>query len=149
MTPEDVELVQSTFEKVRPISQEAAGLFYGRLFEVAPEVKPLFKGDMAEQGRKLMKMLSLVVNSLDRLDELKPIVQKMGERHAMYGAEAHHYDTVAGALLWTLEQGLGDAFTPETRIAWVKAYTFLATTMLEAAARVTIEIPSPAQHVYL
>lgn len=140
MTPEQITLVQTSFAKVAPIADLAANLFYTRLFEMDPTLRPLFKGDMAEQGRKLMKMLTLAVASLNRLDELTPVVQKMGERHATYGVAAHHYDTVAGALLWTLEQGLGDDFTPATRQAWVTAYTFLATTMQAAADRAAGEM---------
>lgn len=133
MTPEQITLIQSSWTKVAPIVDTAAGLFYGKLFELDPAVKPMFKGDMTEQGRKLMKTLGVVVNSLTRLDEIVPVAQEMGRRHVVYGVEAKHYDTVGAALLWTLEQGLGAAFTPDTKTAWAAAYGVLAGVMKEAA----------------
>src|ERR1700709_1915972 len=114
MTPDDVEQVQSTFEKVRPISEAAARMFYGRLFEIAPETRPLFKGDMAEQGRKLMATLAVVVNGLTKLEAILPAASALSKRHLGYGVEARHYAVVGEALLWTLERGLGSAWTPET-----------------------------------
>lgn len=133
MTPQQKTLVQTSFAKVAPIADEAAALFYQRLFDMDPSLRPLFKGDMTEQGRKLMAMLAMAVNGLNRLDDLVPAVRQLGVRHAGYGVTDDHYDTVAGALLWTLEQGLGDEFTPEVKDAWVVAYTVLATTMKEAS----------------
>lgn len=135
MTPLQIELVKSTFAKVAPIAPQAAALFYGRLFDIAPEVRPLFKGDMTEQGRKLMQVIGMAVSSLDRLPELVPIVQKLGARHGDYGVKDEHYGFVAEALLWTLEKGLGEAFTPDVKNAWVAAYTVLADTMKQAAKR--------------
>lgn len=134
MTDAQKVLVQSSFAKVAPISEKAAELFYGKLFEMDPSLRPLFKGDMVEQGQKLMTMLAVAVNGLTRLEELVPLVRQLGMRHADYGVTDADYDTVAGALLWTLEQGLGPAFTAETKDAWVAVYTVLATTMKEAAA---------------
>jgi hemoglobin-like flavoprotein len=126
--------VQTTFGKVAPIADTAAALFYGRLFELDPSLRPLFKGDLVEQGRKLMQMIGVAVNGLDRLDQILPAVQQLGVRHAAYGVRDQHYDTVATALLWTLEQGLGSDFTPEVKDAWTAAYTVLAGTMKHAAA---------------
>jgi hemoglobin-like flavoprotein len=134
MTPEQIALVQSSFAQVLPIADTAAALFYSRLFELDPSLKPLFKGDMQEQGRKLMTMIRVVVNGLNRLDQLVPAVQELGRRHARYGVQDHHYDTVAVALLWTLGQGLGAGFTRETEAAWATAYALLAETMKAAAA---------------
>lgn len=134
MTPAQTILVQKTFAQVAPIADTAAALFYGRLFEIDPALRPLFKGDMAEQGRKLMQMIGVAVNGLDRLDQIVPAVQQLGIRHAAYGVKEEHYSTVAVALLWTLEQGLGAGFTPEVKDAWTAAYTVLATTMQQAAA---------------
>jgi len=133
MTPQQKMLVQTSFAKVVPIADTAAALFYKRLFEMDPSLRPLFKGDMTEQGRKLMAMLAMAVTGLSRLDDLVPAVRQLGVRHAGYGVTDDHYDTVAGALLWTLEQGLGDEFTPEVKDAWVATYTVLATTMKEAS----------------
>lgn len=136
MTPEEIKLVQDSWEKVKPISETAAELFYGRLFETAPEVKPYFKGDMKEQGRKLMLMITTAVNSLRDLEAVVPAVQAMGQRHVGYGVKDKDYDSVGAALLWTLGQGLGDDFTPETEAAWAKTYGILSTTMKDAAAEV-------------
>jgi hemoglobin-like flavoprotein len=133
MTPDDVELVQSTFEQVRPISQEAAGMFYGRLFEIAPEVKPLFKGDMTEQGRKLMATLAVVVGSLHSLPTILPAASTLAKKHVEYGVKPSHYAAVGAALLWTLERGLGTAWTPEIANAWTSAYATLSNFMIGEA----------------
>jgi hemoglobin-like flavoprotein len=134
MTSEQKVLVQSTFAKVAPIADAAAAMFYARLFELDPSLRPLFTTDLAEQGRKLMQMIAVAVNGLDRLDELVPAVRQLGVRHARYGVKDQHYDTVAEALLWTLERGLGSDFTPAVKDAWTTVYGVLATTMKEAAA---------------
>ncbi|TWT31084.1 Flavohemoprotein [Posidoniimonas corsicana] len=134
MTPEQINLVQTTWDKVAPNADQVAVLFYDRLFEIAPEVKPLFKSDMTEQGRKLMQMLAVAVNGLPRLESIVPAVQQMGVRHIEYDVKPEHYDSVGEALLWTLEQGLGDAFTPEVKRAWTDTYVTLATVMKDAAA---------------
>jgi hemoglobin-like flavoprotein len=133
MTPEQITLVKESFAKVRPIAPQAAALFYGRLFEIAPEVRPLFKGDIEEQGRKLMQVIATAVGALDRLGDIVPVVQDLGRRHAGYGVSEAHYDKVAEALLWTLGQGLGAAFTPVVKEAWTVTYTILADTMKAAA----------------
>ena len=133
MTPQQISLVQSSFERVVPIADAAAALFYERLFETAPEVRPLFKGDMREQGRKLMMTLTLVVRGLDRIEAIVPVAQKLAVDHRQYGVEPAHYAAVGTALLWTLEQGLGPDFTSETEDAWRSAYGVLSTTMIDAA----------------
>jgi hemoglobin-like flavoprotein len=129
MTPQQIELVKSSWTQIVPIQETAAGLFYGKLFELDPALKPMFKGDIKVQGHKLMTMLNTAVRGLDHLDALVPAVKALGRRHVTYGVKAEHYGTVATALLWTLEQGLGEDFTPEVREAWTEAYTVLATTM--------------------
>ncbi len=134
MTPDEIAMVRASFAQVVPIKEAAAGLFYGKLFELDPSLKPLFKGDIKEQGAKLMAMISTAVAGLDRLETIVPAVQALGKRHVGYGVQPAHYDTVAAALLWTLEQGLGTAFTPDVKAAWTSAYTILAGTMKEAAA---------------
>ena len=136
MNENTIPLVQESWKKVIPISEQAAELFYNKLFELDPTVKDLFKGDMKEQGKKLMDMITIAVNGLDDLDSIVPAVQAMGERHVNYGVEDKDYDTVGAALLWTLGQGLGDAFNEETEQAWTDIYTLLATTMKDAAAKV-------------
>ena len=126
-------MVQQTFEKVEPIADKAAELFYGRLFELDPSLKDLFKGDMAEQGRKLMLMIKTAVRGLNDLDAIVPAVQKLGVRHKGYGVKDEHYGVVGDALLWTLEQGLGHDFTGEVREAWTGVYLLLADVMMTAA----------------
>jgi methyl-accepting chemotaxis protein/hemoglobin-like flavoprotein len=144
-TPQQIRLVQESFAKVQPIADAAAKLFYGRLFELDPSLSRLFRGDMVEQGRKLMQMIGAAVRGLDDLERLVPVVQQLGVRHAGYGVQPAHYDTVGRALLWTLEQGLGPAFTPETREAWTAVYRVLAQTM-QAAARDSPNATAPPGH---
>lgn len=134
VTQTQADLVKSSWEKVLPIADQAASLFYDRLFTLDPSLRALFKSDMKEQGRKLMQMIGVAVRGLDRLDEIVPAVQSLGRRHVAYGVKPIHYDTVGAALLWTLEQGLGEAFTPATREAWATVYGLLSKTMLDAAA---------------
>lgn len=136
MTLDEVSLVQNSWQLVVPISDQAAKIFYERLFLVDPALKPLFKGDLREQEKKLMTMIGAAVNSLNNLDLVVPAVQRLGERHAKYGVKDADYATVGGALLWTLEQGLGKAFTPEVKQAWTTVYGVLATTMKDAARKV-------------
>ena len=135
LTETQIALVQSSFATIAPIADDAAVLFYNRLFEIDPSLRQMFKGDMVEQRRKLMQMLSAAVKGLQRLDRLVPAVEDLGRRHAGYGVTDAHYETVGGALLWTLEKGLGRAFTPEMRDAWTTVYGLLASTMKNAAAR--------------
>jgi hemoglobin-like flavoprotein len=130
-----INLVQSSWSKVIPISETAADLFYNRLFEIDPSTKVLFKGDMKEQGRKLMQMITAAVNGLNDLEALVPAVQELGSRHGGYGVQEAHYGSVATALLWTLEQGLGEDFTPEVKAAWTETYMLLAGVMKESAAK--------------
>ncbi len=135
MTNEQIQLVTTSFEKIAPKADEAAALFYSRLFEMDPSLRSLFKGDLGEQGLKLMHMIGVAVKSLRRLEELVPALHSLGARHANYGVKDHHYQIVGSALLWTLGKGLGPAFNYETREAWAAAYTLLAQTMKEATAR--------------
>jgi len=135
MTPTEVGLIKASWTAVEPIADTAAELFYGRLFELDPALKRLFRRtDMAAQRKVLMQTLTVVVKSLDRLDQIVPAVQALGRRHAGYGVRAEHYETVGAALLWTLEQGLGDGFSPAVRDAWAQAYGTLASVMIDAAA---------------
>ena len=133
MTPKQIKLVQTTFAQVVPISATTADLFYGRLFEIAPHVRAMFPDDLGEQKKKLMAMLGTAVAGLSHLETLVPAVQALGRRHAGYGVKAQHYASVGSALLWTLEKGLGEAFTPEVRDAWATTYIVLSTTMMNAA----------------
>lgn len=126
MTLEQIDLVKTSFAKIEPEAETVADLFYTKLFELDPSLESLFTGDMREQGRKLMNMLGLAVRGLDRIDELGPAVRALGMRHAGYGVKEFHYELVATALLWTLEQGLGEEFNVNTREAWTSVYYFLA-----------------------
>ncbi|TRL39217.1 globin family protein [Rhizobium straminoryzae] len=135
MTPNEIDLVQSSFAKVVPIREAAAELFYGRLFDIAPEVKPLFKGDMKEQGRKLMMTLGIVVNGLKDIAGILPAAEALAVRHNDYGVKPEYYAPVGEALIWTLEQGLGPDFTPAVRDAWITAYTTLSKVMISASCR--------------
>ena len=138
MTPTQIALVQQSFRKLSPHAETVAALFYQNLFVLDPSLRPMFKGDLKVQGRKLMGMLSMVVAGLERLDGLLPAVKALGVRHAGYGVEPQHYDTVAAALLQTLEQGLGSAFAPAVRTAWTEAYQLVAEAMLSVAKPVAV-----------
>lgn len=141
MTPEQVKLVQESFKKVEPIAPQAADIFYGRLFEIAPEVRPMFPEDMSGQKDKLMSMLATAVNNLHQLEVIIPAVQDLGRKHVEYGVVDDHYQPVGEALIYTLEKGLGDDFTPPVKEAWLATYTTLQNVMTETAA----EVAAPAQ----
>lgn len=134
VTPQQVALVKKTWVMVVPISDKAAELFYGRLFELEPEYRAMFKGDMMDQGKKLMKTINIAVESLDDVEPLIPTLKQMGADHAGYGVKERDYNVVGASLLWTLEQGLGDAFTDEVKNAWGAVYEVLASVMKEGAA---------------
>ena len=133
LTPEQISLVKNSWKQVVPIADQAAVLFYGKLFELDPSLKPMFKGDMTAQGQKLTRMISVAVEGLDNLDDIVPAIQDLGVKHLEYGVKNSQYDTVGESLLWTLGQGLGDAFTTEVMSAWTDVYDLLASTMKDAA----------------
>lgn len=133
MTPEQIKLVQDSFAKVAPIADKAAEIFYSTLFTMDPSLKKLFKGDMKEQGKKLMASIKMVVLGLNNLPAILPGVNALAVRHVAYGVKKEHYDTVGAALISTLEKGLGDAFTPDVKKSWLEAYTILSSTMIKAA----------------
>ncbi|WP_424965831.1 MULTISPECIES: globin family protein [unclassified Dinoroseobacter] len=132
MTPDQVNLVQTSFKSVAPIAETAADIFYARLFEIAPETRALFPEVMTDQKKKLMQMLGVAVNGLTNLEAIVPAVQELGARHQGYKVTDAHYDSVGAALLYTLEKGLGDAFTPEVEAAWAETYGTLASVMKDA-----------------
>ena len=140
MTSTQIELVQSSFRLVQPILDLAAGMFYDRLFELDPSLRLMFHSSREEQARKLAQTLTVVVTAIDRPDQIRGAVEALGRRHGGYGVRDEHYATVGAALLWTLDKGLGDGFTPDVRDAWSAAYGWLAFTMREAAA--TVNIPA-------
>jgi nitric oxide dioxygenase len=133
MTPAQVTLVEQSFARVAPIADQTAVMFYDRLFEVAPQVKAMFPADMTEQRRKLMATLAVVVNGLSNLGSILPAASGLALRHVAYGAKAEHYPVVGSALLWTLEQGLAEGWTPEVADAWRTAYGTLSGFMIEQA----------------
>lgn len=137
MTPQQVQIVQSTWAKVLPIKDAAARIFYRRLFEMDPSLEAMFIGDLHTQGRKLMLVLDSAVNGLSRLEHIVAAIRELGLRHAGYGVKDHHYTTVGAALLWTLERILSAEFTSDVKEAWASAYGLLASTMREAASMTT------------
>lgn len=135
MTPEQIALVQDGFSKVVAIRDNAAQLFYARLFQLDPSLRSLFQDDMKRQRRKLMAAIATVVKGLNEPEDILPMIRELGRRHAGYGVDPRHYETVGAALLWTLEQGLGEEFTDDARRAWTAAYGLLSSTMIEAGTR--------------
>ncbi|HYD04088.1 MAG TPA: globin family protein [Reyranella sp.] len=131
MTPKQIALIQMSFAKVVPIADAATTMFYARLFEIAPDTRPLFPEDLTELKKKLVLMLESIVTGLTQLDRLIPSVHELGERHAAYRVNVEHFMPVGTALLWTLQQGLGEEFTPEVEDAWSTAYDLLAQTMID------------------
>jgi hemoglobin-like flavoprotein len=129
MNSRQIELVRTSFAQIKPITEETAVLFYARLFELNPELRKLFTIDIREQGHKLMDILGFAIAGLDRVDELKPALDALGQRHVGYGVQDSHYDTVGAALLWTLEQALKSDYTSEMHEAWTAVYTFISETM--------------------
>ena len=145
MTPEQQDLVRESWQRFDPTAREAGVQFYERLFELDPMAQQLFAGvDMAEQERKLMAMLAQIVQAIDRPEDLVSSVAALGRRHVHYGVKDADYESVGAALLWTLEQGLGDAFTPDVRAAWAEAYLMVATVMRRAATREQLTGERPA-----
>ena len=142
MNQKQIELVQTSFVDVLPIADTAAALFYDRLFELDPSLRPMFRGDMKEQGKKLMDMIAVVIVNLPRLTGILTSVRALGTRHAAYGVRDEHYDVVGEALLWTLAKGLRGAFTDEVAAAWSAAYGLLAGAMQDAAR--LAELPQAA-----
>ncbi|MEP6619281.1 MAG: globin family protein [bacterium] len=134
MNASQMDMVQQSWEQVLPIADTAAQLFYGRLFELEPSLEHMFAhSDMAEQRKKLMQMITVAVRGLQHLDDLMPAIEALGRRHVGYGVTEEHYAIVGSALVWTLQKGLGDAFTVELRNAWVETYTILSGVMMNAA----------------
>ena len=143
MNDHTIVLVRESFDLIEPIAPQAGAMFYANLFEADPSLQRLFKGDMSAQAARLMQMIALAVGKLDQPELLMPALQQLGQRHAAYGVQDAHYDTVGGALLKTLYQGLGVAYTPEVEEAWVEVYGVLAGTM-KAAARAVESRPNSA-----
>lgn len=134
MTAEQIRLVGTSFPAIAELSEPIAALFYGRLFEMAPEVRPLFKQDIAIQGRKLMDMLTVLVGNLDRFEELTPMLEAMGQRHAGYGVQTAHYAVLQGALLWAIGAAIEDEFSHELKAAWRALIEDVSAAMMQGAA---------------
>jgi nitric oxide dioxygenase len=133
MNSDQVALIRYSFAKIVPIAQQAAALFYGRLFAIAPEVKQLFHRDMKQQGRELMATLAVVVYGLTDLATILPAASALAKKHVAYGVRAEHYAPVGVALLWMLERQLGAEWTSDLAAAWTNAYTTLSEYMIEEA----------------
>jgi len=147
MTQHQIGLVQSSFSLVEPIIESAAVMFYDRLFQIDPSLRPMFRAPQTEQARKLAHVLTVVVKGLNRPEQILPAVEELGRRHSNYGVRPEHYATVGAALLWTLQSGLGEAFTAEVRDAWSSAYLLLSSTMQKAAAEAdTVDLLAVPQH---
>ena len=147
MTPHQIGLVQSSFSLVVPILESATMMFYDRLFQLDPSLRPMFRTPQPEQARKLAHVLTVVVKSLNRPEQILPSVEELGRRHSNYGVRPEHYATVGAALLWTLQSGLGEAFTAEVRDAWSSAYLLLSSTMQKATAEAeTVDLLAVSQH---
>ncbi|HET9823879.1 MAG TPA: globin family protein [Chitinophagaceae bacterium] len=135
MTQHQINLIRASWAKASSMNTVVVGdLFYGKIFEIAPAARDMFKGSMAEQSRKVFSMLNYVISKLDRLDDIIGEVEKLARRHTNYGVREEHYSVVGDALLWTLEQGLGDQWNDELKQAWAECYSILATAMINAAA---------------
>jgi len=134
MTAEEINAVKTSFAKVVPIADQAGLMFYEKLFQLDPSLRTMFADDIEPQSKKLMQIVSVAVDGLDKLETIVPALHALGSRHATYGVRDEHYDTVATALLWTLEKGLGPDFTPFVKDAWVKTYVLISDEM-KAAAR--------------
>ena len=135
MTPNQIQLLQSSWQQLRPIRETAADLFYGRLFELDPQLRAMFRGDLTEQGHRLTAMLDQVILKLHDFERLEPTLEALGERHEGYGVKEEHYDAVGAALLWTLGVGLGEDFSEEVESAWSKLYGAITAVMLGQADR--------------
>jgi hemoglobin-like flavoprotein len=133
MTPKQTEIIRTSFARLSPKAAAVGAIFYDRLFMLDPELRPLFKHDLAEQSQKLMQTLGLAVALLDRPDLLIHTTEALGRRHTRYGVTPRHYNTVGEALIWTLDQGLGEHFTPEVKQAWVAVYELISSTMQRSA----------------
>lgn len=144
MTPEHVQIIKLTFAQAMSNKDDVGRLFYDRLFTIAPETRPMFKGDIEAQSRKLMDTLALAIGMLRDMPSLVITLESLAKRHVTYGVRDHHYDKVGEALLWTLEQGLGPAFTSDARVAWTALYGAVAQIMRNAAAGKPNAQPAPA-----
>lgn len=141
MTPDQVEIVQRSFEQIAPVAERASHLFYRKLFEIAPEVRPMFNSNMQAQGKMLMSMLATVVSGLDKPETILPAAESLAIRHKDYGVVPEHYGPVGAALLWTISQALGEGFTRDVRGAWVEAYSLLSGVMINAASNDVVASP--------
>ena len=137
MTSDQIELVRKSFAQIQPVVEEAAVLFYARLFECDPSLRPLFQTDIREQGHKLMDIIGFAVDGLDDVEKLTPTLRELGARHVQYGATEGNYDVVGEALLWTLGKALKDKYTDEMNQAWAALYSFLSESMKSGARRST------------
>jgi hemoglobin-like flavoprotein len=145
ITTTQVKLIQTSFQQVLPIADTAGMLLYQRIFTLAPETRALFDDDIAPQAKRLMAAVKVVVDGLENLERVAPMLVKLGARHVRYGVRAEHFEVAGGALLWTLEQGLGEAFTPEVRDAWAAAWDVIADAMLSGMRQAELEqVPAGA-----
>ena len=134
MTSHQIVLIKGSWQAAATLGDAVGELFYGRLFEIAPEVKPMFSQiTIKEQSKKLLSMLSYVIHKLDSLQDILDEVAKLAQRHAHYGVRPEHYIVVGEALLWTLEKDLAEKWNDELKEAWTLCYMTLSGAMIQAA----------------
>jgi len=147
ITTTQIELVQSSFQQVQPIAEAAGMLFYERIFTLAPEARALFAEDIRPQALRTMAAVKFAVEGLERLDVVGPYLVKLGARHVRYGVQPEHFDVVGAALMWTLEKGLGDLFTPDVRDAWAAAWNVIVDAMLTGMRQAQAELHGATEPV--
>jgi hemoglobin-like flavoprotein len=130
LSADDIARVRSSFDRIWSISEHTSDLFYSRLFEIAPEIRPMFRNDMDEQKRKFMSTLAVIVGCLDDSNKLAPLTDRLARQHGEFGLQAAHYAVVEDALLWSLQRGLGEKWTPAVAASWSKAYGIVSNSMI-------------------
>lgn len=143
MTQSEKQMIRDSYEQIRTYQESVFMLFYGRMFQLDPSIKPMFKNDMREQSKKLVDTLDILVGSLDGLEKLLPAVRELGRSHAGYGVKPHHYETLASAMLWAFGQALSGSFPPEVRAAWRKVLELVSSEMIAAGNSVEEQASHP------
>ena len=137
------QLIRNSWAQIVPMADQAAALFYERLFEIDPSTRCLFRNaDVEQQRKKLLELLGVVVHGLDDLDALSAMLEGLGRRWAGCGVKDRHYEAVGAALLWTLQQGLGPSWTPEVAAAWSEVYALLSAVMRAAQRQAAFDVSS-------
>lgn len=133
MTPDEIWSIQDSFSHITPQAEAAGVRFYTRLFAIAPELRPLFDGDMRTQGMKFMTTLGVVVKAFSDFQAMLPLARQLAVDHVAFGVRPDHYAPVGEALVWTMRETLGREFTEDVQDAWARAYRLLSSEMIKAA----------------